>query len=105
MATEPDTVPLLTGRAAYRIIQEGLTNARKHAPGAAVDVAVGGSPGKGLTIEIRNPLAVTVPAVPIPGTGMGLIGLTERASLAGGRLTHGLDGDEFVVTAWLPWTE
>ncbi|MBG0564813.1 sensor histidine kinase [Actinoplanes aureus] len=105
MATEPDTVPLVTGRAAYRIIQESLTNARKHAPAAAVSVAVGGAPGKGLTIEIRNPLAVTVPAMPIPGTGMGLIGLTERASLAGGRLSHGIDGDEFVVTAWLPWTE
>ena len=105
VATEADKVPLTTGRAAYRIIQEGLTNARKHAPGTVVSVAVGGVPGKSLTIEIRNPLPVTVPAVPISGTGMGLIGLTERASLAGGRLAHGFDGDEFVVTAWLPWAQ
>lgn len=103
MAAEPDEVPATTGRAAYRIVQEGLTNARKHAPAAAVSVAVGGAPGEGLSIEIRNPLAVTVPAVPIPGTGMGLVGLAERATLAGGRLTHGLEGDEFVVAAWLPW--
>ncbi|MEU4425365.1 histidine kinase [Actinoplanes sp. NPDC024001] len=103
LAAESDYVPLTTGRAAYRIIQEALTNARKHAPGAAVSVNVGGAAGEGLTVEVRNPLAVTVPASPIPGTGMGLIGLTERATLAGGRLTHGLDGDEFVVSAWLPW--
>jgi signal transduction histidine kinase len=99
----PETVPAATGRAAYRIIQEGLTNARKHAPGAAVRVAVGGAAGDGLTIEIRNPMPVSVPAVPIPGTGVGLIGLAERALLAGGQLSHGRVDDDFVLTAWLPW--
>jgi signal transduction histidine kinase len=103
IGTEPETVPAATGRAAYRIIQEGLTNARKHAPGAAVRVAVGGSAGDGLTIEVRNPMPVSLPARPIPGTGMGLIGLAERALLAGGHLEHGRTDDEFVVTAWLPW--
>jgi signal transduction histidine kinase len=99
----PETVPAATGRAAYRIIQEGLTNARKHAPGAAVRVAVGGAAGDGLTIEVRNPMPITVPARQIPGTGMGLIGLAERALLAGGRLDHGRIDDDFVLTAWLPW--
>ncbi|MEU8235014.1 histidine kinase [Actinoplanes sp. NPDC048967] len=99
-------VPAGTGRAAYRIVQEGLTNARKHAPGTAVRVGVTGSPGAGLTIDIRNPAPVggTRPAVPIPGTGTGLVGLAERATLAGGRLTSGRGADgEFTLSAWLPW--
>ncbi|WP_229073293.1 histidine kinase [Actinoplanes sp. DH11] len=103
VTAEPDAVPIATGRAAYRIIQEGLTNARKHAPGVAVSVAVRGSGAEGLTIEIRNLIPVTVPEASIPGTGLGLIGLTERAALAGGRLAHGRHGNEFVLSAWLPW--
>ncbi|GAA1608143.1 sensor histidine kinase [Actinoplanes couchii] len=100
---DPETVPSATGRAAYRIVQEALTNVRKHAPGAAVRVGVSGSVGDGLTLEIRNPMPVTVPVTPIPGTGVGLIGLAERALLAGGRLDHGRADDDFVLTAWLPW--
>jgi signal transduction histidine kinase len=101
---EPAQVPDGTGRAAYRIVQEGLTNARKHAPGTVVRVAVDGSAGSGLTIDIRNPWPLSGVAVAIPGTGTGLVGLAERATLAGGRLTHGrTESDEFVLTAWLPW--
>jgi signal transduction histidine kinase len=103
IAPTTESVPAATGRAAYRIVQEGLTNARKHAPGAAVRVAVGGAAGEGLTIEVRNPMPITVPALPMPGTGMGLIGLAERALLAGGHLDHGRVDDDFVLTAWLPW--
>ncbi len=97
-------LPAGTGRTAYRIIQEGLTNARKHAPGTAVRVAVGGKAGRGLSIDVRNPMPVGRVTPGIPGTGTGLIGLAERATLAGGRLTHGRgpDGD-FVLRAWLPW--
>jgi signal transduction histidine kinase len=47
-------VPDLVGRTAYRIVQEALTNARKHAPGAEVDVQVAGAPGQGLTVEVCN---------------------------------------------------
>jgi len=98
-------VPQGTGRAAYRIVQEGLTNARKHAPGAAVRVRIGGAAGTGLTIEIRNPAPVGArPTATIPGTGTGLVGLAERATLAGGRLTSGRGTDGgFTLTAWLPW--
>ncbi|GGR16739.1 two-component sensor histidine kinase [Actinoplanes ianthinogenes] len=97
-------VPAGTGRTAYRIIQEGLTNARKHAPGAVVRVTVDGACGAGLHIAIANPLPVGVSTrPPIPGTGMGLIGLAERASLAGGHLTHSTDGADFRLTAHLPW--
>jgi signal transduction histidine kinase len=98
-------LPAGTGRAAYRIVQEGLTNARKHAPGTAVRVRVAGAAGTGLTIDIRNPAPVSTRlAAVIPGTGTGLVGLAERATLAGGRLTSGREADgEFALTAWLPW--
>jgi signal transduction histidine kinase len=98
-------LPLSVGRTAYRIVQEGLTNARKHAPGAAVVVDLEGSPGPGLTVEVRSrrPIA-DWPGPRIPGAGQGLVGLAERADLAGGRLEHGqlADGD-FRLGAWLPW--
>lgn len=98
-------VPAEIGRDAYRIVQEGLTNARKHAPGSAVEVKVHGTPDGGLTIEIRNPLPINVEAVSdIPGAGMGIVGLMERAALAGGRLESGATlTDEFRLWAWLPW--
>ncbi len=104
VSIEPDAVPDGTGRTAYRIVQEGLTNARKHAPGAVVHVNVAGSAGDGLLIDIRNPWPVGGRTATIPGTGTGLIGLTERALLAGGRLSHGrTPQNEFALTAWLPW--
>ncbi|MER5429484.1 histidine kinase [Streptomyces sp. NPDC002588] len=101
--TAPAAVPASVGRTAYRIAQECLTNARKHAPGAEAAVTVTGGPGEGLTVTVRNPApAGDVPHV--PGSGQGLIGLTERASLAGGRLEHGAHADGgFEVRGWLPW--
>jgi len=102
--TDPAAVPAGTGRTAYRIVQEGLTNARKHAPGAAVRVEVTGATGAGLTLDVRNRWPIAGGPAALPGTGTGLVGLAERASLAGGTLTHGRtpDGD-FALTAWLPW--
>jgi len=91
------------GRTAYRIAQEGLTNARKHAPGAAVTLTVR-APDGDLQVEVRSlaPVAVAA-AAPPPGTGTGLIGLAERVSLAGGTLEHGVDPDgAFVLRASLP---
>ncbi|WP_088977674.1 sensor histidine kinase [Micromonospora coxensis] len=98
-------VPAAVGRSAYRIVQEGLTNARKHAPGALVSVQLAGRPGDGLAVEIRNPWPVGEPPAPaIPGTGTGLVGVAERVSLAGGRLEHGRDATgDFRLAAWLPW--
>ncbi|MFF9065957.1 sensor histidine kinase [Streptomyces sp. NPDC014891] len=100
---EPSTVPAATGRTVYRIAQEGLTNARKHAPGTTVTVTVRGRPGEGLTVDVHNP-APDGPVPPVPGSGQGLIGLTERAVLAGGRMEHGPAPDGgFSLHAWLPW--
>ncbi|MFJ3296701.1 sensor histidine kinase [Streptomyces bacillaris] len=99
----PAEAPAATGRTVYRIAQECLTNARKHAPGAEVTVTVTGGPGDGLTIEVANP-APTEPFERVPGSGQGLIGLTERATLAGGSLEHGPTPDGgFLVRARLPW--
>ncbi|MEU8764556.1 histidine kinase [Streptomyces sp. NPDC048659] len=101
--TAPGSVPASTGRTVYRIAQEALTNARKHAPGAEVTLTLRGRPGEGLTVEVRNP-APTGPVPPVPGSGQGLIGLTERATLAGGRMDHGpTPGGGFALRAWLPW--
>ncbi|MGV9527473.1 sensor histidine kinase [Streptomyces cellulosae] len=101
--TSAASVPASVGRTAYRIVQEALTNARKHAPGAEVTVAVTGGPGEDLTVRVRNPPPEgDVP--PVPGAGQGLIGLRERATLAGGSLEHGRTPEGgFEVRARLPW--
>ncbi|KOV66944.1 histidine kinase [Streptomyces sp. MMG1121] len=100
---DPAAVPASVGRTAYRIAQEALTNARKHAPGAEVTLRLTGTLGDGLTITVTNP-PPQADAPPVPGSGQGLIGLTERATLAGGRLEHGSTGDGgFEIRAWLPW--
>ncbi|MFG3246610.1 sensor histidine kinase [Streptomyces sp. NPDC048187] len=100
---DPGTVPASVGRTAYRIAQEALTNARKHAPGTEVTVSVAGAPGDGLVLSVRNaPPRGEVPHV--PGSGQGLIGLTERATLAGGSLEHGpTPAGGFEVRTRLPW--
>jgi signal transduction histidine kinase len=95
--------PEAIGRGAYRMIQESLTNARKHAPDTAVDVTLSGRPGGQLMLEVRNPLRLGATASATPGSGLGLLGLTERADLIGGRLEHMKLNGDFVVRAWLPW--
>jgi signal transduction histidine kinase len=94
------SLPVTLSRTAYRVVQEGLTNARKHAPGRPVKVMLEGAPGGRLTIELRNPVQGTTV---IPGSGTGLIGLTERVRLAGGRAEHRTASEEFVLQVWLPF--
>jgi len=103
LAAVPDPI----GRHALRIVQEALTNARKHATSAPVELRLDGAPGHGLEIDVRNPTPALATGEPkIPGTGAGLLGLTERATLSGGRLEHGLDEHgHFRLRAWLPWPE
>jgi signal transduction histidine kinase len=93
---------VMVGRTAYRVVQEGLTNARKHAPAAAVEVTVGPSDAQ-LVVEVVSRKSALATAAPAGGSG--LIGLTERVELAGGSLEHGPNprGD-FVLRAVLPWT-
>ena len=101
---DPAAVPVALGRTAFRIVQEGLTNARKHAPSAAVDVTIGGGDQLAVEVVSRRPVGVAVAAAPLPGAGSGLIGLGERVALAGGELRHGPDAaGDFVLRATLPW--
>lgn len=91
-----------TGRTAYRIVQEALTNARKHAPGTLVRVRVARTKDGELTIEVRNRAPLTA-APTLPGAGSGLIGLGERVELTGGELRHEFAaGGDFVLAATLP---
>jgi signal transduction histidine kinase len=110
-----DAVPAMIGRTAYRVVQEGLTNARKHAPHAAVEVTISVGEGPSLVVEVLSRRPVSVPAEgaagtasapePLPGAGTGLIGLAERVALSGGVLRHGPDADgDFRLRATLPWT-
>ncbi|MER6326806.1 sensor histidine kinase [Streptomyces coelicoflavus] len=96
---------------AYRIAQEALTNARKHAPGARTVVEVDYGAGRLLTLRVRDDGPGTGPGSnpgsgsdSVPGTGHGLTGMRERAALVGGRLTAGAGPDGgFLVEAELPW--
>ncbi|MFA1550110.1 sensor histidine kinase [Actinomadura chokoriensis] len=96
-------LPAAAGRTAYRVVQEALTNARKHAAGRPVRVALEGRPGAGLVIDVRNALPAEGGDAAPPGSGTGLVGLTERVRLAGGRLDHEVAAGEFRLRAWLPW--
>jgi signal transduction histidine kinase len=100
---EPAQAPPSVARTAYRVIQEGLTNARKHAAGQPVQVALRGGPGAGLEIDVRNALTPDHGAPPGWSGGAGLVGLTERVHLAGGRLDHQAVAGEFRLHASIPW--
>ena len=101
---EPDTAPGALGRDACRIVREALTNVSKHARGTAVTVSVSGRAGSELLVTIRNRLPIGQSAEPLPGAGLGLVGLAERVSLSGGTFTHGPSPDgDFVVNAALRW--
>jgi signal transduction histidine kinase len=86
--------------AAYRIVQEALTNARRHAPGAAVDVELRYEPG-GLYLRVRD----NGPGAGAADGGHGLLGMRERAVAVGGTLRTGqAAGGGFLVEAVLPAT-
>jgi signal transduction histidine kinase len=96
-------LPEALSRTSFRIVQEALTNARKHAPGQPVSVRLAGAPGTDLEVEVRNPVGGR-PGPDARPAGLGLAGLTERAELAGGELAYGQRaGGCFVVRARLPW--
>jgi signal transduction histidine kinase len=95
---EPETVPPATGLALYRIVQESLANAVKHAPGAGVctNLELDGH----ARLTIRN--AVTIGARSNSSTGRGLGGMRDRAQLLGGWLRTGRDGEGWSVECFIP---
>ena len=117
-------------RAVYRIVQESLTNARKHSPGTSVQLRVEGGPDTGIDITCSNRISRTEPEAPEaeageapqasgadrgaasgpgvvvgdPQGGSGLRGMAQRAAICGGTFHAGPDGQgRFVVNAHLPW--
>jgi signal transduction histidine kinase len=81
------------------VVQEGLTNARRHAPGAAVRVTVATAPGE-VHVTVADDGAPR-PDRGLPGTG--LVGLRERVELLDGTLTAGRSPDGFTLEARIPW--
>jgi signal transduction histidine kinase len=101
---DPQLASPVVGRTVYRIVQEALTNARKHAPGARVTVQVGYNPAN-VRVTIRN----TPPTQPVDaglvgtGSGMGLVALRKRIELVGGTLrADPVPDGGFLVEATLP---
>jgi signal transduction histidine kinase len=96
-------VPPGVGVCAYRIVQESLSNASQHAPGAAVTVSVGQDSGAVLLRVANGPGGTAGPPVNGHGPGHGLTGMRERVALLGGSLSAGPSPDGgFVVSAVLP---
>ena len=103
------TLPQGAELAAYRTVQEALTNALKHSPGAATTVTIYWG-DEGLHLQVQNEPAPTVVAQrttsPVPGSGNGLRGMSERIALYHGALTYGLQPDgSWLVEATLPYRD
>ena len=103
------TLPQGAELAAYRTVQEALTNALKHSPGAATTVTIHWGED-GLHLRVQNePVSSTAAqhiARPVPGSGNGLRGMSERIALYHGTLTYGLQPDGgWLVEAALPYRD
>ncbi len=99
-----DSLPEATGRAVYRVAQEALTNAHKHAPGAPVLIRLSGAPGSGVRVVVENPVDGDADGHHRPdGSGIGLAGLGARVRLLGGTLSTEQGDGAFLLTAQLPW--
>ncbi|MEB3365832.1 sensor histidine kinase [Saccharopolyspora mangrovi] len=103
MDGDPGPVTPAVGRTAYRVVQEGLTNAHKHAPGADVHLRVLCSDDR-VRVSVRNGVpSGAAPELAGSGGGVGLLGLQQRVELVGGTFRSGaVDGGGFEVEAILP---
>lgn len=118
------------GKLAYRVVQEGLTNARRHAPGAPVSLQVDAGPAAGIHIHVSNPTGAPASTASMPAraptatasgretapagrpagrSGTGLAGLAERVRQCGGQCRYGFDAHRVfhldVMLSWSPQTE
>jgi signal transduction histidine kinase len=124
-AMEGRALSPILGRTVYRLIQEALTNVRKHAPGQVVAISIEDEPTAGMRVEVVNrprvgqaPTTIAAPHDDVAkrdgrvgkrgdhvGSGMGLVGLAERVTLVGGELTSEvLPEGGFRLAATLPWS-
>ncbi len=100
------------GKIAYRAVQEGLTNARRHAPNESVSVQIDANPNQGVHVHISNPTSTRATQQPLTQsdggerTGAGLPGITARVERAGGTCRYGFDSrNAFHLDVQLPWVE
>jgi signal transduction histidine kinase len=102
---DPSPLPAALDLTAYRIVQEGLTNARKHAHASHAEVRIGYA-GDELRIEVSDDGHGAADDVASRGPGHGLVGIRERVNLYGGSMTAagGGNGDGFRLTMSLPLT-
>jgi signal transduction histidine kinase len=101
---EAGDLPAATARVVYRIVQEGLTNAHKHAPGALTTVSVGRTGDGSVAVSVHNGAGAT--PMDLPGSGTGLVGLAERIRLVGGALHSGpVAGTGWQLSAVVPWLD
>lgn len=97
---DPTSLPTSTQLAVYRIVQESLTNAYKHGErGTPVHTTLTYRPD---TVEIDVVNRRADDGRPGPGTGHGLVGMRERATMSGGNMTAGPRGDDFAVAVRMP---
>lgn len=104
-AAPPGELPAIVEITAYRIVQEALSNAVRHAPGVPIEVVVG-SQGAAVMIRVHNAVPAE-PGAPVPtGAGHGLRGMQERIAVLDGSLTVGPDfAGGWTVIALLPWDD
>ncbi|MDN5764420.1 MAG: sensor histidine kinase [Humibacillus sp.] len=100
VAGSPPPVSAGLGLAAYRIVQESLTNAHRHAGATEVVVSLAYEP-EGMVIEVRDDGVGQAVGTSVGRSGHGLIGMRERVAVHGGRIDFS-SGDGFLVRAWLP---
>ncbi|MHA7987804.1 sensor histidine kinase [Rathayibacter sp. CAU 1779] len=102
MVNDAATCSPRVAHAAFRAVQEAISNARRHAPGAALSVQVRGTPETGLTVHTSNPLSDVAPSS--RGGRHGLQGMRERVELVGGTFEAGETADgAFGIKVWMPW--
>jgi signal transduction histidine kinase len=97
----PRRLPEAVELAAYRIVQESLTNARRHAAGAPARVALSFEPHR-LLVTVENGIGATANRTS-NGAGVGIVGMRERAAAVGGALSAAASSDGFRVVAELPY--
>jgi signal transduction histidine kinase len=96
---EPGRWPIPVAEAAYRVVQESITNVLRHAPGAQAEVAVADEPGRLVVTVHDDGAGASASAL---GAGLGLVGMRERVEATGGRLEAGpaADGGFEVRATW-----
>lgn len=99
----PERAGAMLDGAVFRIVQEALTNAMKHASGSHIDVYVAVTPADGCRVRVVNTLGSASGTV--PGGGNGVLGIRERAAMLGGEAWIGAHDGTYIVDVTLPWQE